>query len=189
LVNVILKSLTGIQGAEKLQIETWVKDQVVILSILKGDSTTLSSLYILQLVTMLMYQLSCQNGFFEGLDKRGLDVIDAALMNLIPKYCQWRNWTSSIVPTNDKEKAWIKEKVPGKSLVCISRNSRFNPLFAIETVNNSEPRTAFTVKVDKHIAEIKNNLLGYAQNSTFRSHKLIRKYKISYTKSCYLTLI
>jgi hypothetical protein len=106
--------LTGIQGAEILQIETWIKHQDVILNILKDDSTTtLSSLYILQLATMFMYQLSCKNGFFESLEKRGLHLIDAALIKLIPKYCQCRNWASSVAPTNDKEKAWAKEKFPG----------------------------------------------------------------------------
>lgn len=113
LINVILKSLSGTRSAEKLQIETWVKDQKVILDILKDGCTTLSSLYVLQLVTMLMYQLSCQNGFFENMDKRGLDAIDSALMKLIPKYSECRTWTSSVIPATDKEKEWTKEKSPG----------------------------------------------------------------------------
>lgn len=63
--------------------------------------------------------------------------------------------------------------------LCFFYNSDWHLVLIIETVTNNGPRTVFAAEVDKHVAEINNNLLGYAQNSTFRNHKLIRTYRNS----------
>ncbi|GAN03566.1 hypothetical protein MAM1_0043c03021 [Mucor ambiguus] len=152
LVNVMLKDkMNHFMAYDMLKFEEWVKKQGILLHILKDQNkhTTLSTLYILQLTTSLVFQLSCQRDYFVSLEERGLDAIDHAMMNLITKYCLSRNWASVVVPTNEEEEKWATEKVPA-------------------TVNNHEMESMLVAKADKYIVDIINNLLSYAETSTFR---------------------
>lgn len=152
LVNVMLKDkMDHFMAFDMLKFEEWVTKQGILLHILKDQNkqTTLSALYILQLTTSLVFQLSCQRDYFMNLEARGLGAIDAAMMNLITKYCLSRNWASVVVPTNEEEEKWATEKVPA-------------------TVNNHEMESMLVAKADKYIVDIINNLLSYAETSTFR---------------------
>lgn len=152
LVNVMLKdNMSHFMTYDMLKFEEWVKNQDILLHILNDQNkqTTLSALYILQLTTSLVFQLSCQRDYFVGLENRGLDAVDSATMNLINKYCMSRNWASVVVPTNEEEEKWANEQVPA-------------------TVNNHEMESMLVAKADKYIIDIVNNLLSYASASTFR---------------------
>lgn len=161
LVNVMLKdNMDNFMAYDMLKFEEWVKNQAILLHILQDENkqTTLSALYILLLTTSLVFQLSCQSDYFVGLENRGLDAVDSATMNLITKYCLSRNWASVVVPTNEQEEKWATEQVPA-------------------TVNNHEMESMLVAKADKYIIDIINNLLSYAQASTFRTVKSQGKMK------------
>lgn len=152
LVNVMLKdTMNHSRAYDMLDFKEWAKKQGILLHILKDQNkqTTLSALYILQLTTSLVFHLSCQRDYFVGLEESGLAAIDSAMMNLITKYCLSRNWASVVVPTNQDEEKWATEKVPA-------------------TVNNPDMKTMLVAKADEYITEIINNLLSYAETSTFR---------------------
>lgn len=168
LVNVMLKDkMHHFMAYDMLKFEEWVKKQGILLHILKDQNkqTTLSALYILQLTTSLVFQLSCQRDYFVGLEERGLGAIDASMMNLITKYCLSRNWASVVVPTNKEEEKWATEKVPA-------------------TVNNHEMESMLVAKADKYIVDIINNLLSYAETSTFRIVKKQGKQSCKHTPAC-----
>jgi hypothetical protein len=115
LVNVLLISTTGeVQYTPKF--EKWASIQEALVYILKDQNVeiTLSSLYLLQLVTGFLFQLSNNPYYFVDLEKRGLDQLDNLMMGLITKYCVPRDWTSMVVPTNAEETKWSKQSVPGK---------------------------------------------------------------------------
>lgn len=111
----MLKSLSEVQGDEMRRFEHWVVKQDIILHILQDDEKeiTLSSLYALQLITSLIYQLSCRKDYFMDLDKRGLATIDSTIMGLIPKYCLLTDQATKVKPTCKVEIEWSNEKAPG----------------------------------------------------------------------------
>lgn len=153
LVNVMLKSLSQVQGDEMRRFENWIVKQDIILYILQDDEkeTTLSSLYVLQLITSLIYQLSRRKDYFLDLDKRDLSIIDSTMMNLIPKFCFLRDWATNVKPTNKQEIKW-----------------------STEIVNNHEATNVLVQKAEKITGEIRSYLLGYAESSTFRGKFIFR---------------
>jgi hypothetical protein len=123
-LELVITLLTSIpkEEMEMGQLETWTKKQDVIVYILKGElnEKTLSSLYVLQLTTSLIYQLSCQPYYFEELDTKGLNQLDSLMISLIPKYCVSKYLATTVVPTGFDEDGWAKQSVVG-----MSRNQNF----------------------------------------------------------------
>lgn len=147
----MLKRLSEVQGDEMRRFENWIVKQDIILYTLQEDDkeTTLSSLYVLQLITSLIYQLSHRKNYFLDLDKRDLSTIDSTMMNLIPKFCFLQDWANNVKPTNKEEIQWSTDRAP-------------------EIVNNHESSSILIYKAEKIVSEIRSYLLGYAQTSTFR---------------------
>jgi hypothetical protein len=106
----------GSELADQYGFKAWVKNQEVLLNILKDENTktTLSVLYMLQLTTSILYQLSCQTHYFDDMENSRLKELDSLMMNLIPKYCLSRNWASIVEPVGLEEIAWSKHFLPGK---------------------------------------------------------------------------
>ncbi|KAI8968275.1 nucleoporin Nup186/Nup192/Nup205 [Mycotypha africana] len=155
LINVMLKSLNNIQIYDTTQFEQWIAKQDAILEILKDQykQTTLSSLYTLQLASLMVYQLSCRHDYFLGLENRGLDMIDSAMKSLISKYAFSGVWISAVVLIDKEEETWAIDETQ-------------------ETTDKQGKELFLVVKAEKLMNDIMNNLLAYARLSTFRPYKL-----------------
>jgi hypothetical protein len=115
LMNALLVSV-GSQSEYEYSFRSWIKDQAILVYILKDEKTktTLSALYMLQLTTSLLYQLSCQQDYFDEMESIGLEKLDSLMMNLIPKYCLPRDWASVLEPVGIEEINWSKHLLPSK---------------------------------------------------------------------------
>lgn len=149
LVNTVLVSI-GSQVADQYAFISWIKRQQAIVHILKDENTktTLSALYILHLTTSILYQLSCQTHYFDDVENNGMKELDALMVKLIPKYCLSRDWATAIQPVSPEEISLsvVPDTVGGHISLLASR-------------------------AEKHITNIRKNLLAYARNSTFRAYQ------------------
>ncbi|OBZ90190.1 hypothetical protein A0J61_01778, partial [Choanephora cucurbitarum] len=153
LVNSILKTVIEYQDIELEQIKLWIAHQSMILSILRDTEKrmTLSSLYLLQMATSLIYQLSTQPGYFKDLDRKGLKPLDDAMVTLIPNFCISQDVFSKVIPSNADEERLAKEKTSG--------------------ANHHTQKSLFTIQAYKYVNNIRNNLLAYALALTFNDNQ------------------
>lgn len=177
LVNTVLVSI-GSQVADQYPFISWVKRQEAIVHILKDENTrtTLSALYILNLTTSILYQLSCQTHYFDDVENNGMKELDSLMVKLIPKYCLSRNWATAIQPVGLEELGL--SDVPGRIFVgYIDMNKMLTFFFIQDTVGGHISLLA--MRAEKHITNIRMCLLAYARNSTFRAYQ--RKLYTCYT--------
>ncbi|KAI8366687.1 nucleoporin Nup186/Nup192/Nup205 [Radiomyces spectabilis] len=128
------------------KIEYWVKKQPSLVVILRDEQNyvSLTTLQKLDLISLIMYRLSCRPGYFDDMTTQGLDDLHSAMISLCAKYLLPDFWLPKLIPTTEEEHRWAKQ-----------------------IISAADAKSLLSLKAQETVMSIQKNLLAYAQNNTF----------------------